>query len=428
MTNSNKNGESIINNYSSESPYEGLLKNKNVITIMGETLQDFCICEELTPNLYYLQQNGLYFKNNYSVNKTNMSEMMGITGSYYSFYDADYDVDFSISNVLKGKYKTTFVHDNNPGFYGRGNLVKYFGFDNAYFHDDLFSADFTSIEYPYGITGYEDNDWGWTGDYTLDSVTIRQALPKMVSEDNLFYSFYTSLVMHGPYTGGVTSNLTLFKQLGYYTKVEEAMENNKWNNPLKGMIKYEEYLKYYECAAMDFDKAIGELIDYLKEKNLFDDTLLVIYGDHEAYYHDIYLKMANTNDLTQVDKLYQTTLIMYNKDLNEKVLNDYSTTTITTFSSPYVVCPTILDLLGVTYDKNWYPNYSFFDERYLKSFYSYQQSAFMDNYFYSTDLETLSYVRDKSRNSDEFIYDSIQLMERIEDINDLYEKSMIRKN
>lgn len=421
----NKKNIVVKNDYLSNSSYEGLLRNKNVITIMGESLQSYAICEELTPNLYRLQEEGINFSNNYSVNKTNVSEMMGITGSDYSFYDAEYKVDFSLPNILNDDYVTTYIHDNNSEFYGRGNLTRFYGFEQTYFHDDLYPENFANDIYPYGITAWVDNSWNWSGDYTLDSVTMTQALPHLVNESKQFYSFFTSLSMHGPYNGGKRSNLELFKELGYMQKVEDAMDSNKWINPLKGVDKYEDYLKYYECAVMDLDKALGKLIMYLENRDLLDDTLIVIYGDHEVYYHDIYLKMADTTDISQVDKLYSTTMIMYNKTLNEKFYNDNGTHYCTKFSSPFIVCPTILDLLGVKFDKSCYANYSIFDDRYLEVFYSYQQKAFMDNNFYSEDLETFRYVKDNTKDSKKFIDEASILRERIEYTFMLYEKSLI---
>ena len=419
-----KDSKNIVvrNDYLSESKYEGLLKNKNVITIMGETLQSFAINKELTPNLYKLQEEGINFSNNYSVNKTNVSEMIGITGGNYPFYDAEYRVDFSIPNILNKNYKTTYVHDNNQEFYGRGNLVRYYGFENSYFHDDLYSPDFKNEIYPFGITGWENNDWHWSGDYTLDSVTMDQALPYLVSTDEPFYSFFTSLSMHGPYTG---ANKILFERLGYGPKVRQAMLDDIWKNPLEGVDKYEDYLIFYECAVMDFDKAIGKLLNYLERNDLLEDTLLVIYGDHEAYYHDIYLKMANTTDVSQVDKLYSTTLIMYNETLNNRYYSDYHTHYESTFSSPFVVVPTILDLLGVKFNKDCYINYSIFDERYLKAFYSFQQRAFMNDNFYSEDLETFRYIKDSPIDSAIFLEEANKLRDRIEYTKALYEKSMI---
>lgn len=413
--------------YESFSDYEGLLKNKNVITIMGETLQSFAINKDLTPNLYKLQEEGVNFANNYSVNKTNVSEMLGISGSYYSFYDATYDCLFSVPNLLNDKYKTTYVHDNTGEFYARNKVCKYLGFENLYFHSDLYDKDFKNDVYPYGIHYNNERDsWNWSGNYTLDSVTMEQSLPYLVDLNNSFYSFFTSLSMHGPYDEkGYSGNLPLFKTLGYYDRVIEAMDSNSWINPLKDVDKYEDYLIYYECAVMDFDKALGILLDYLEDNNLLDDTLLVIYGDHEAYYHDIYLKMAKTNDFTQVDKLYSTTLIMYNKTLNDRFYNDYNTHYLTTFSSPETVCPTILDLLGVKYNKNNYLNYSIFDDRYIPVFYSYQQRAFMDDYFYTTDLNKCDYIRDKDKNMKSFLSNCLRLVERLNKMDTIYEKSLI---
>ena len=417
-----KNNMASTTNYISESDYEGLLENKNVITIMGETLQSFCINETLTPNLYKLQNEGVFFNNNYSVNKTNMSEMIGMTGSYYSFYDYNYNVDFASPNILNHKYKTTYIHDNNKEFYGRGKIMQYFGFENSYFHDDLYPSDFTHYLYPVGISGWENNSWHWSGDYTLDSVTIDRAIPYLVDENELFYSFWTTLSMHGPYDGtGGYSNLPLFKRLGYYDKVIEAMNNNTWINPLKGE-DCESYYTYYECAAMDLDVALGKLLTYLENKNLLDDTLIVLYGDHEAYYHDLYLKAAHTTDKTRVDELYETTLIMYNKDLTNRFVSDNSSNYCNKFTSPYVVAPTILDLLGVSFNKDDYVNYSVFDKRYIPIFYSTQQKAFMNDNFYSYDGSKIEYTKDIAIDPEEFKKNVALVLNRLGVVDAKYEE------
>ena len=58
--------------------------------------------------------------------------------------------------------------------------------------------------------------------------------------------------------------------------------------------KHKTYLRNYLATTMDLDKGIGILIDYLKENNLYDNTTLVVYGDHNAYYHDLSYKMRYT--------------------------------------------------------------------------------------------------------------------------------------
>ena len=76
-----------VNDYLKKGEYQttkyfGSMVDKNIIMIMMESVQWFAIDEYLTPTLYDLAYNGLSFSNYYSKNKTNISEMIGITGSY----------------------------------------------------------------------------------------------------------------------------------------------------------------------------------------------------------------------------------------------------------------------------------------------------------------------------------------------------------
>ena len=102
-----------------KSPFFGLLEGKNIITIMLESGQSFAVNEHLTPNLYRLTREGLYFANNYSENKTNQSEMIAIAGNYPSVNFSpslyDYDFSFSLAELLNDTYNTYF-HDNEPSF------------------------------------------------------------------------------------------------------------------------------------------------------------------------------------------------------------------------------------------------------------------------------------------------------------------------
>lgn len=47
------------------------------------------------------------------------------------------------------------------------------------------------------------------------------------------------------------------------------------------------------AAAMELDKAVGEIFDYLentKDKNgvpLIENTIVVLFGDHNAYYYEL---------------------------------------------------------------------------------------------------------------------------------------------
>ena len=74
--------------------------------------------------------------------------------------------------------------------------------------------------------------------------------------------------MHGPYVN--PSNKTLLKNK-YFTKLNAAIKDEKWENPLKGTVN-EGCLENYMLACMDFDVALGKMIDAFKEKGIFDKT------------------------------------------------------------------------------------------------------------------------------------------------------------
>ncbi|OQX93093.1 MAG: hypothetical protein B6I17_04300, partial [Tenericutes bacterium 4572_104] len=87
----------VAPNYSDPTDYYGLLEGKNVITILLESIQPFAMNETLTPNLWRLAHEGLYYENSYSENKTNVSELIAITGNYptINFNPKDYSYNFS---------------------------------------------------------------------------------------------------------------------------------------------------------------------------------------------------------------------------------------------------------------------------------------------------------------------------------------------
>lgn len=412
-------GNVEISDKQNKTPYFGLLKDKNVITIMIESGQEFGVNPVLTPNLYRLKTEGLYFAENYSINKTNVSEQIGIVGNYpttaYLYYDKNYDFQFSVPNVLKGKYITSYFHDNNEDFYSRGTLLSQMGFDKLYFHDDLF---------PEALPNW-DGSWSWGGDYTLDSITIERILPYLIYEDQLFYSFWTTLSTHGPYSNNHYSNRNLFINKGYFRLIEEAEEKGLWENPLKGDPNDGEFqIKYYQAAMIDLDIAIGKIIDELTKKNLLNDTVIILFSDHHVYYHELHLRLNNLGEkeLYKANQLYDTILYIWNPTLTEKYLSENNTNTITTFTSPYIIVPTLLDLLGVEYKSDWYSNLSIFDEDYLPVFYSHQHQAFMDNYLYTIDIKNVIF-QDKELSQTEienFIINCILLLKRQETINSLY--------
>lgn len=364
--------------------YYGLLEGKNIITIMLESGQPFAINEVLTPNLYYLTQAGLYFANTYSENKTNVSEMLGIAGNvptktfnpgFYTF-----DLPFTLPNRLNEQYKTAYFHDNVGSFYLRSDLMPQLGFEEVYLHSDIYPGE---------------PIWEWNGDYTLDSVTMRKILPDLIDEAEPFYSYWTTLSSHGPYDNGEENKL-LFEEMGYFPAIRRADKAGEWHNILSGSTdKNKARIRHYQAAIMDFDVALGLLLDDLAEKELLDDTLICIYSDHNVYYSKLHLAIHDaTKEQYYKIQMYETVFLLYNPILTEAYQDHTGSedTTITKFASPHNIVPTILDLLGIQFDPNLYLADSIFASG-TDVFYSHKLPGLFNDNFFSDDGESIIYSR-----------------------------------
>lgn len=375
--------------YADPTEYFGFLEGKNVITILLESVQPFAINETLTPNMYQLAEDGLYFEYSYSENKTNYSELIGIVGNYpmtpVGFKSSDYDFSYGMPQVLNALgYQTSYFHENVPTFYARGSLMVNLGFENQYFHDDLFPGE---------------PIWNWNGDYTLDSLTMEKMLPNFTTTEEPFYTFWATMSTHGPYNYG-TKNIALFNEKGYFAQIDRAAADGKWTNILaEGEAADQMRIRHYQAAVMDLDVAIGMMMDDLEQKGILEDTVVVLYGDHNVYYHEITKKrFAENNDFTNMD-MYENFFCIYNPSLTERYLELSGDTdsTIDKFASTYNIVPTLYDLLGITYDEDMFFGHSIFSDK-KDVFYSIKLTGFFDDNFYSSNGIDIDYFKEGIEN------------------------------
>jgi phosphoglycerol transferase MdoB-like AlkP superfamily enzyme len=382
----------------------GLFEGKNLITIMLESGVSAALNPTLTPTLYKMTQEGIYFPNHYTENKTYMSETIGIIGNYPSrdFITSRYvyDLPFSLPNVLNQRgYRTVYFHENLGSFFWRDQKIPTLGFEEFYFHNDFFP---------------EEPIYGWGGDYTLDSRTVEAMSEYMFIEDGQpFYYFWTTLVTHGPYDKDYPSdrginNLEKFKNLGYFEAIDSAEELGLWTNPLESLSEKEQgRFRYYQAAMMDFDYALEKLITMLEEKELLNDTLIIIYGDHSFYHDDIHRSLLEVQDANAHEKeMYKTFFSIYNPVLTDIYNQYYESNTNNKFISPYDIIPTINQLMNIPYYDQMTQGYSIFKEE-TSVFYSHKIEAYFNDDFYSTDERLIEYPLQEDitdlEEADEFI-------------------------
>ena len=367
-----------------DNAYTGLLEGMNVVTIVVETGDDLMLNPTLLPNLYSLFEDSINLPRNYSKNKTNMSEFIGFVGSapvVGIHPEYDYKLPFSIPEILKAEgYRTAFFHDapKERDVYSRREIMPKLGFEEMYFRPEMFP----------GAPG-----WDFSGSYSWDSDCMPVVADILLNpkdkalEDKPFYAVYTTLSMHGPYDKPANHDRLV---MSYGDEYQRAILNGDFVNPLKGTIN-EHCVDNFMMACMDFDLGLSRLIKAFKDAGEYDNTLFVLYGDHEMYYVGadgipLNKTLAGTKDMSNT-KMYHTMMSFTNPKLKAK----WGDLVYNQFTSPYNIVPTVLDLLGIDYNPNYYIGHSLFQEemRGTQAFYTLEQAGFFNEDYWSIDHEKI---------------------------------------
>lgn len=240
---------------SSGEKYRGVAKGRNLILIQTESFNDFAIGktyngQELTPNLNrLLEKDTFYFNHFYSttgVGNTADAEFSVLNSLYPNDERECYRM--YVDNTYQGLpwmlrdegYGAMAFHGYIKTFWNRNEAYKNQGFEHYYSQEEL---DMTEIS-GFGLT---------------DKEMFRQAVDILKTKQQPFFSFMITLTNHIPYE--LDPDLASLE-------LRSDDEDTTFGNYLQ-TIRYT-------------DEAFGELIEYLKENNMYDNTMIVIYGDHQG--------------------------------------------------------------------------------------------------------------------------------------------------
>lgn len=273
VTYENQYGEEVYN-------LAGVLENKNVIIVQLESVQEFVINKEIngkeiTPNLNEFLNKNITFTNMHmqSYSTTADSEHSTITSiypmengmSFSRYYTNTYDNIFKLFN--EKDYHTSYMHGNYPYFWNRGNVYSRFNLNELVLKEQ-----------------FEDISENINGDLS-DELLYRQAVQKWKQYDKPFFSYIVSASSHTPYT-------------------LEGLQDRKKVNINVGKYKDTYFGNYLE--AMNYaDYAFGILIQELKNEGLYEDTAILVFGDHNGLnmYNEELIDFLSyiDEDITDVD-------------------------------------------------------------------------------------------------------------------------------
>ena len=239
-----------------DNQYRGIAKGKNLIIIQMEAIQQFVINAEfngqaITPNLNKFINDSVYLDNFYyqvGTGNTSDAEFL-VNNSLYPLRDGSVyfrnpsNTYESLPKALKKQGYASYVfHAYKPSFWNRTEMYKSVGFDRFFSSNDFIQDD---------IIG-----WGLS-----DQSFFSQSLPK-IDPAKPFYGFFITLSSHHPFS---------------YFEDYEGFDVGEYKGTITG-----NYVK----AAHYLDQAIGQFLDNLKKSGLYDNSVIVIYGDHHAILKD----------------------------------------------------------------------------------------------------------------------------------------------
>lgn len=373
------------------SPMFGKAEGYNLITVLGESFEWFSFMANLTdagqtdsypngfrlsfpdktdaeievilrklyPNLYRLYDTSVVGLNHHSREKTDISENHSIIGNYPTDCLLNYDypentIPYSVPNVLNSLYgvESYSFHDGEYTFYNRSKHH-----ENALGFKKYKASEQMAEEKPDVFT-----DYGWSNnEHNLDSQMIDACHEEMFPADRRFNTYITTISMHGQHD--FRSNFEpYYRQLidagiaQYYYNDDYDPEEDP--DPIDALKNNNPFI-HYAAAALEFDKAIGRIFHWLEttinpatNEPLIENTLLVVFGDHNAYYQSLgdnvkQLYLGDHNDRNYTD-LYRVPLMIHVGNQTEQIK-------IEKFTCTTDIVPTIFDLLGI----NFYNNINF---------------------------------------------------------------------
>ncbi|MGJ7919824.1 LTA synthase family protein [Neobacillus sp. LXY-4] len=307
-------------NHAAPNPeYFGKAAGMNVVYVSMESLQTFIIDYkindlEVTPFLNSLTRNGeaFYFNNVFhqtGQGKTSDAEFMMETSLFPMsqgsvFVNKAQNTYQAMPGILKTKgYTSAAFHGNYKTFWNRNEIYKSFGYDK------FFDAEYYDMS--------EEN----TKNYGMKDIPFfEQSMPLLTGLKQPFYTKFITLSNHFPFK--MDEGDTDFPAGNFG-------DNNVVNN-------------YFQSAHY-MDQALEKFFNDLKTAGLYDNTVVVLYGDHYGISENHNEAMANVigKEITPFEnaQLQRVPVFIHVPGVKGEKIES--------FGGQVDLMPTVLHLLGI---------------------------------------------------------------------------------
>ncbi|KRN75906.1 LTA synthase family protein [Weissella minor] len=319
-------------NVPASAEYKGIAKGRNVFVIHLESTQQFSLDlkindQEVTPflNSVYHSKDTIGFDNFFNQvgqGKTSDAENMLETstfglpqGSLFATQGSNHTFQ-AMPSILKQEqgYSSAVFHGNNASFWNRNNVYKNMGYQ--YFFD----------------ASYFDTSGDKATGYGLkDKLLFADSVPYLERLQQPFYAKYITVTNHFPFT------------LDDEDKDPNFQTSDSGSKVVDGYFESNRYM----------DESINEFFEYLKKSGLYDNSIVVLYGDHYGISNSENKSLApvlgkdpdnwTANDNTQLQRV---PFMIHIPGYQKGHINH-------TYGGEIDVMPTLLHLLGVEDTKKY---------------------------------------------------------------------------
>jgi len=342
--------------YKEENRYTDILEGYNVIFVHMEGIETYLMDLKFngidaTPTINKLAKEGMFFSNFYPQISTGTSSdteftlltslMPAASGAVFTtYYDRDY---ITIPKLLKEKdYFTFSMHGNYKSMWNRSNVHPQLGYDKMYFEESFV---------------YDDSDIINLG--INDKLFFEQAVPILENVEQSNEKYMGTII--------TLSNHSPFKYLNKYGEYDmsttyTSCDEFKNCEKVTTNYLYGTAVGNYIMSAHYADEALGEFINYINDSEYFENTVFILYGDHDAKLtksekNYLYNYDYKTGELKTEDDPTYVTYDYYDHELNKRTpliiwtknakLRSVLNGEVDYVMGMYDVMPTLSNMLGI---------------------------------------------------------------------------------
>lgn len=244
------------------------LENPNFVVILLESISQnhfpiYGYERDITPNINNLAKKSIVFENAYSIGSHSDYAQTGFLSSRYmiindhrNFFNKNYPRTFMWDILKSQNYSTAYISSQDDEW---ANMINYYNLETL----DYYSHSLTDGSYDYGSGNAKK-------DYDEKTTTkVISWLNKTINETKPFYLYINYQATHYPYSYPENNSI--------FTPDKPSKDTSYFEIPKKD---YNKSLNDYDNSIFYVDKQIGNIINYLENNNLSDNTVIIITSDH----------------------------------------------------------------------------------------------------------------------------------------------------